>query len=145
MQLNRLTKPERVAAACMLVVALAAFLPWVSIFGLGIVGIRGDGKVTLFCAIVGLVLLALGTRSDDLPQKRILRVVAYIAAVVAALVGFGDMNGAAAIGLYLTLFGSIGWIIALVWNGIERKKLAAASAATARHEDVQEPPTAPVA
>lgn len=130
MELSRLTKPQRVAAACMLVVAVAAFLPWVSLFGLGILGIKGDGRVTLVCAAVGLIVLALRTRRSDGEQPVALRVVAYAAAVVAALVGFGDMNGAAAIGLYLTLFGAIGWLGALVWDGVERRREASASTAT---------------
>jgi hypothetical protein len=121
----------------MLVVALAAFLPWVSLFGIGVVGIRGDGQVTLICAIIGLALLAVSTRTDAAP-KLWLRVVAYIAAGISAFVGFGDMNGAAAIGLYLTLFASVGWVACLIWDGIERKKTAEATDGT-----IQEPSVDP--
>lgn len=106
----------------MLVVAIAAFLPWVSIFGIGVTGIKGDGQITLVCAVIGLVLLALQTRSADGAQRTALRVIAYAAAVVALLVGLFDMNGAAAIGLYLTLFAAVGWVGSLVWDGMERKK-----------------------
>jgi hypothetical protein len=35
---------------------------------------------------------------------------------VVALVALLDMNGAAAIGLYLTLFGGIGWLVGAVWE-----------------------------
>lgn len=140
MHLEQLTKPQRVAAACMLVVALAAFLPWVSIFGIGVVGIKGDGQITLVCAVVGLGLVALGSRHADQKQGRAIRIPAYVAAGIAALVGFGDMNGAAAIGLYLTLFGSVAWIGALVWDGMERKKAAAALAApTPPHAPGEQP------
>ena len=123
MRIDRLTKPQRVAAASMLVVALAAFLPWVSLFGIGIRGIEGDGQITLVCAIMGLVLLAVATRSEGTPPI-VLRVLAYATAVVVALIGITDMNGAAAIGLYLTLFGGIGWLGALVWDGMERGRAA---------------------
>jgi hypothetical protein len=133
MRLERLTKPQKTAAVCMLVVALAAFLPWVSIFGIGVVGIRGDGQVTLICAIIGLALLVISTRADG-PSKTWMRVVAYVVAGIAVFVGVGDMNGAAAMGLYLTLFGSVGWVACLVWDGMERKKMAEATGGT-----VQEP------
>ena len=33
-----------------------------------------------------------------------------------ALIGLVDMNGAAAIGLYLTLFGGIAWVVGAVWE-----------------------------
>lgn len=122
MRFDRLTKPQRVAAVCMLVVAIAAFLPWVSIFGIGVTGIEGDGQITLVCAVIGLVLLALQARSADGAQRTVLRVIAYAAAIVALLVALFDMNGAAAIGLYLTLFASVGWVGSLVWHGIERKQ-----------------------
>jgi hypothetical protein len=116
MRLENLTKPQRLAGASMLVVGIAAFLPWVSIFGFGITGIKGDGRITLVCAVVGLVLLVIGRNS------RAARALAYTAAILTALVGFGDMNGSAAIGLYLTLFGGVAWVAALVWDGSERKK-----------------------
>ena len=121
MGLDRLTKPQRVAAACMVVVAIAAFLPWVSIFGFGVRGIEGDGQITLVCARLGLGLLAAATRSQA-PQNKVLRVLAFAAAAIVTLIGLTDMNGAAAIGLYLTLFGGIGWLAALIWDGMEAKK-----------------------
>lgn len=130
MELDRLTKPQRVAAACMVVVAVAAFLPWVSIFGIGVLGIEGDGQVTLVCAIIGLIVLALRTRRSDGEQPVALRVVAYVAAVIAVFIGLADMNGAAAIGLYLTLFGALGWLASLVWDGVERRRAAGPSPAT---------------
>ena len=108
----------------MLVVAIAAFLPWASIFGIGVQGIEGDGQVTVVCAIVGLALLLVGTRSSSPNPKPVLRVLSYVAAAITTLVGLVDMNGVAAIGLYLTLFGGVGWLAALVWDGMERKKTA---------------------
>src|SRR5680860_1163284 len=46
MNFGRLTVPQRVSGVAMLVVALAAFLPWVSIFGISAIGIEGDGVLT---------------------------------------------------------------------------------------------------
>ena len=108
----------------MILVAVAAFLPWVSILGFGIVGIRGDGQITLACATVGLVVLLLQVRRAGGAQSRPLRIVAYVAAGLATLIGLIDMNGAAAIGLYMTLFGAIGWLGALIWDTAERRREA---------------------
>lgn len=33
-----------------------------------------------------------------------------------ALIGLLDMNGAAAIGLYLTLFGGVAWVVGAAWQ-----------------------------
>lgn len=130
MNLDRLTKPQRVAAGCMLVVAIAAFLPWVSLFGLSVSGIEGDGQITLLCAIIGLVVLALSTRSSDGAPNTALTVAAYAAAAVTLLVALFDMNGAAAMGLYLTLFAAVGWIGALLWDRRERNQGLAGSSGT---------------
>ncbi|MBK5306901.1 MAG: hypothetical protein JJD92_09465 [Frankiaceae bacterium] len=126
MNLDRLSKPQRLAAGCMLVVAIGAFLPWVSIFGIGVAGIEGDGQLTLLLALVGLVVLAMSTEVFGTPKlgQKPARIVLGIAAILTALIGLGDMNGAAAIGLYLTLFGGLGWIAALVWEYTLRMKAA---------------------
>ena len=42
--------------------------------------------------------------------------------VLVALIGLMDMNGAAAIGLYLTLFGGVAWVVGAAWQlGISKK------------------------
>jgi hypothetical protein len=38
-----------------------------------------------------------------------------------ALVGLIDMNGAAAIGLYLTLFAGIAWLVGAIWEISSRR------------------------
>ncbi|WP_210503441.1 hypothetical protein [Nocardioides xinjiangensis] len=113
MDLTRFSTPQRVSGIAILVVALAAFLPWVSIFGISVSGIRGDGVITLVLAVLGAVALA--TRTGLLPQLRIPAKASLVASLVlaalVALIGLLDMNGAAAIGLYLTLFGGIAWVM----------------------------------
>jgi hypothetical protein len=126
MNLDRLTTPQRVAGICMLVVALGAFLPWVSIFGISVNGLSGDGRLTLVLALIGLGVLATSTEVFGPPRLgvRPAFIVLAIAAALTALVGIADMNGAAAIGLYLTMFGGIGWVVATVWDYNLRKRAA---------------------
>ena len=57
MNISRLSTPQRISAISILVVALAAFLPWVSIFGIGVSGIEGDGVITLAMAVAGGISL----------------------------------------------------------------------------------------
>ena len=101
------------SAVSVAVVALGAFLPWVSIFGISKTGVRGDGAITLILAIVGGVVLLATTgvvREDRTPGKAS-RIVLLVLAGLVALIALVDMNGAAAIGLYLTLFGGIAWVV----------------------------------
>jgi hypothetical protein len=118
LDLKALNRPQKLAAGSMAVVAAAAFLPWVSIFGIGVIGIRGDGLITLLAAVAGLAAIAYGT--PVLGRLRLSRVTYYavsgIAAAITVLVGLSDMNSFAAAGLYLTLLGGIGWAAALVWE-----------------------------
>jgi hypothetical protein len=101
----------------MLVVALAAFLPWVSIFGISKRGIEGDGVFTLVLAVAGVVILALTAGLLGSPRTgRASPIALLVLATLAALVALLDMNGAAAIGLYLTLFGGIAWVVGAVWQ-----------------------------
>lgn len=87
-------------------VAVAAFLPWVSVLGFTKTGVDGDGVPTLILALVGLALISrrwLGWIGQILP-----------AGIVAAI-AIDDLNNAgnfAAIGLYLTLVGGPVWAVA---------------------------------
>ena len=116
MDLSRFSTPQRISGIAILVVVVAAFLPWVSVFGFGISGIRGDGVITLVLALVGGVALAV--RTGLLAQLRIPAraglITSLVCAVLVALIGLLDMNGAAAIGLYLTLFAGIAWVVGSV-------------------------------
>lgn len=118
MNLGRLTTPQRVSGVAILVVILAAFLPWVSILGVSALGIDGDGVITLILAMIGAAILAMTTgvvgveRSPGRRSQIILLVLAAITALIALL----DMNSAAAMGLYLTLFAGIAWVVGAVWQ-----------------------------
>ncbi|MFC7359266.1 hypothetical protein [Nocardioides astragali] len=116
MDLSRFSTPQLVSGIAIIVVALAAFLPWVSVFGFSVSGIRGDGLITLILAVLGA--LSLATRTGLLDQVKIPEKAGLVASLVFAglvtLTAFLDMNGAAAIGLYLTLFGGIAWVVGAV-------------------------------
>ncbi len=110
--------PQRISAVAIVVVALAAFLPWASVFGIGVIGVEGDGIITLMLAVAGAVVLAVttglvgGTRTPG----RVSQIVLVVLASLVALIGLLDMNGVAAMGLYLTLFGGIAWVVGAVWQ-----------------------------
>ena len=116
MDLSRFSTPQRVSGIAIIVEALAAFLPWVSVFGFSVSGVRGDGLITLILAALGA--LSLATRTGLLDQVKIPEKAGVVASLVFAglvtLIAFLDMNGAAAIGLYLTLFGGIAWVVGAV-------------------------------
>ena len=114
----------------MLVVALAAFLPWVSIFGVSAIGIEGDGVLTLVLALAGTVILALTTGLVGSPRTpgRASQIALLVLAILAALIALLDMNGAAAMGLYLTLLGGIAWVVGAGWQ-LNLTKQAQTSAA----------------
>lgn len=118
MDLTRLTIPQRISLGSMAVVVIAAFLPWVSLFGVTARGTDGDGIITLILSVAGIVVLALTSgvlRADKSPGKTSQIALVVLAALV-ALVGLIDMNGAAAIGLYLTLFAGLAWLVGAIWQ-----------------------------
>jgi hypothetical protein len=118
MDLTRLTTPQRISFASMIVVAIAAFLPWVSLLGLSARGTEGDGVITLILSLVGLVVLVISSRAlrADKTAGKVSQISLIALASLVALVGLIDMNGAAAIGLYLTLFAGIAWLVGAIWQ-----------------------------
>lgn len=115
--MSALSQPQKLAGVSMIVVAVSAFLPWVAIFGISVTGIEGDGAITLVCALVGLAALALHSWNRGVRVGRTaMLIVSGIAGGITALVGLIDMNGAAAIGLYLTLLAGIAWVVAVIWD-----------------------------
>ena len=118
MNFSRLSTPQRISATSILVVALAAFLPWVSIFGIGVSGIEGDGVITLVIAVTGGIMLAVTTGLIGKPKVagKKSQISLLVMSVLVALIGLMDMNGAAAIGLYLTLFGGVAWVVGAAWQ-----------------------------
>lgn len=137
MNFGCLTVPQRVSGVAMLVVVLAAFLPWVSIFGISAIGIEGDGVLTLVLALAGAVILAMTTGLVGSPRTpgRAFQIALLVLAVLVALIALLDMNGAAAIGLYLTLLGGIAWVVGAAWQLILTKQ-AHTSPADGPHNQV---------
>lgn len=118
MDLSRPTIPQRISAVSIVVIALAAFLPWVSIFGVSVRGIEGDGVITLVLAAAGGIILALttGLFGKQKAPGRKSQIALLVLAVLVALIGLFDMNGVAAIGLYLTLLAGIAWVVGSAWQ-----------------------------
>lgn len=118
MNIGRLTTPQRISAVAILVTAIAAFLPWVSLLGFGKLGIEGDGVMTLIFAITGAVILSVTTGLTGKPRDpgKASQISMLVLAVLTALIGLVDMNGAAAIGLYLTLLAGVAWVVGAAWQ-----------------------------
>lgn len=118
MDLGRLTLPQRISACAILVVVLAAFLPWASLWGFTKLGIEGDGVITLALAVAGGIVLlrTTGVVGAARTPGRASQISLVVLAAITALIGVIDMSGVAAIGLYLTLFGGIAWLVGAVWQ-----------------------------
>ncbi|WP_028651642.1 hypothetical protein [Nocardioides halotolerans] len=125
MNVSRLTVPQRISAVSVLVIALAAFLPWVSLLGVSALGIEGDGVITLVLAVAGAIVLALTTGLIGKKKNpgKWSQISLLVLAILVALVGLIDMNGAAAIGLYLTFFGGVAWVVGAAWQLSASKKI----------------------
>jgi hypothetical protein len=74
--------------------------------------------ITLILAILGAVLLAVSTGLVGRPKSpgRVSQIILLGLAILVALVGLVDMNGVAAMGLYLTLFGGVAWVVGAAWQ-----------------------------
>lgn len=119
MDLTKLTVPQRVSIGAMAVVVIGAFLPWVSLFGFSVRGTDGDGVITLLVALVGVVVLLVTSGVVGASAKqpgRVSQIALIVLAAVVSLIGVIDMNGAAAIGLYLTLLAGLTWLAAAIWQ-----------------------------
>jgi hypothetical protein len=118
MNLRRLNVPQRISAVAIVVTALAAFLPWASLFGISKLGIEGDGAITLVIALIGAVLMLATTpvvREGRTPGKAV-KITQLVGAILVVLVGIVDMSGVSAIGLYLTFFAGIAWVVGSTWE-----------------------------
>ncbi|GAB3013980.1 hypothetical protein GCM10011376_08700 [Nocardioides flavus (ex Wang et al. 2016)] len=118
MDLSRFSTAQRVSGISILVVALAAFLPWISCLGVAVLGIHVDGVYTLLLALAGAVSLATRTGTLDLVEvpERVGLIASVVLAALVTLIAVVDLNGAAAIGLSLTLLGGIAWLVGAVWE-----------------------------
>lgn len=124
LRLDYLTRPQLFGAGSAAVVAIAAFLPWYSAFGLGVSGMRGQGRLTLLCAFAGLAVIAFST--DVIGRRRLTRQ-AYLAGTGAAaglvlLTALRTVSGDAGLGLYLTLAAGGAWVACLIWDVHERAR-----------------------
>ena len=129
MNISRLTVPERLSLGAMAVVVIAAFLPWASVLGISARGTDGDGVITLIVALVGIVVLA-ATSGLFRPEKtsgKVSQIALIVLGAIVALIGIADMNGVSAIGLYLTLFAGIAWVIGSVWTMTSGKPAASST------------------
>jgi hypothetical protein len=119
MDLTRLSVPQRLSLGSMAVIAISAFLPWVSIFGISVSGIEGDGVITLIVSLAGagLLVTTAGVIGNEAKTPgKISQISLIVLAALVALVALIDMNGAAAIGLYLTMFAGLGWLVGAIWQ-----------------------------
>ena len=133
-------KARNVCAISAGVVAVAAFLPWVNVFGISVSGIEGDGLITLACAVVGLVLTWRG---------KLGWVGQLVPAALVALVGLFDLNNFSAIGLYLTILAGIAWVVGAFMVRAARPEPPEPDAGEATSSGAPDPsdasPTEPVA
>lgn len=118
MDINRLSTPQKLSAGAILVVIVAAFLPWVQVLGIGVIGIKGDGAISLILALAGAAVLGItsGLFGEAKGGGRKADIALVVLASLVALLGLFTMNGFAAIGLYLTFFGGIAWVAGAVWQ-----------------------------
>ncbi len=118
LDLSRLQPPHKLAAGSMIAVAIAVFLPWVSLAGISVGGLRGDGKITFVCATAGLAAIANGTRLRGAPRltRQQYFMISGIAAGLSVYTGLQHLTSYSGIGVYLTLFGGLAWAAALLWE-----------------------------
>jgi hypothetical protein len=107
----RLPIQLKVMLGALAVMAMAAFLPWVSVFGVSVSGIRGDGVITLLLALGGAAVI-LANRTTAMWSV----IIEAVLAVLALVVAFYHVNDPfAAVGIYLTLLAALVWAGSLAW------------------------------
>jgi len=122
-----LTTLERVIGGSAVVVVIAAFLPWVSVFGLSVSGINGDGKITLVLALIGLAALAASRGIGPVAVGgRAMHVTELVAGALVVVIGLADLHSVSAIGVYLTLLAGVVWVGAAIAGllGADRRPVA---------------------
>ena len=129
-QFNRLSLQQKIEGTAAALIALAAFLPWVSVLGISANGITGDGKITLLVALAALFALATqtGLTGEFTLSPKVVLGTSIGCAAITLLVAIADMNEFAAIGLYLTLIAGLVMAAAIVWE-IRIARLAPAASA----------------
>lgn len=106
--MQRLNMQQVIAGGCALVIAIAAFFPWVSLFGVYTIGLQGDGVLTLIIALIALATLIVQAWSRVVLMPTVgVDTVLTTAATVCLLISAVDMNQYAASGLWMTLVMSV--------------------------------------
>jgi hypothetical protein len=142
MKFSEIPVQLRVILGAAALAVVAAFLPWASVFGVSVSGIRGDGVITLILGVGGggLVLANRTGRVTSLIVEGLLG--AFV--VIVALYHVNDPFGA--IGIYLTLLAGLVWLGALAWWWFAPQPERGSSAATPGNEQlagaVESPPPA---
>jgi hypothetical protein len=92
-------------------VAVGSFLPWVSVLGISVSGINGDGVITLVVAVAGAILAAI-----ERPRSvRFAKGVHATLGVLVTIVAGYHLGGFAAVGVYVTMLAGLAWVgLALV-------------------------------
>lgn len=125
MNIKRLSLPQMISAGAILVVIIAAFLPWASFLGVSASGIEGDGVITLIVGIAGLAVLAFTSGLFMEPRGgKVADIALIVLAAIPALIGLIDTinaGGLAAIGMYLTLIAGLVWLGAAIWHLVTAK------------------------
>jgi hypothetical protein len=85
---------RKVMACAIVATALGSLLPWVSIFGVTVYGIEGDGQITFGAAVVGAVVFLL--HNTGRAGRRLMLVVEAVGAVVVSLVALYDKTNVSA-------------------------------------------------
>lgn len=128
MNVAKLTLPQKISAVSILIVVISAFLPWAAVLGITLIGLRGDGVLTLILSLAGVLLFVLGTElffAPKLPPKAadiILLVLAGLTALI-GIVSVARIGGFASIGVYLTMLAGIVWVAAAVWQMLAARGL----------------------
>jgi hypothetical protein len=121
---RRITPAQLLSGFSMLLVAVAAFMPWVSARNeyfdveVHVSGMEGDGAITLILACVGLLLLVLAIKPWVPPRTSPIwaDAVTLIPAVLVIVTGLVDWSEFAGIGLVVTIGGGIAWLVGAFWQ-----------------------------
>ncbi len=106
---------EKLCGGAAIATLVAAFLPWTTVLGGGVAGVKGDGQISVFCAIIGLSALTAHRGVGPLVLgPRLTLGIHSAAAAFVALVGIANVSTAAAIGLYVTILAGLAWIAGCV-------------------------------
>ena len=122
--------PHLIAGIASIVVVIAAFLPWATLFGLSVSGINadatGDGIITLILGVValsGIVVSAYGRR-----WAAILAAILGAAVTAVGIYDWVEISDATllsvGVGVYLTTFAGIVLVLAGAWAYVSARKSA---------------------